>query len=214
MKKYRIGLFLPPENQYALFAQKINLHSQVLSSVTYKDEHHVLESAPNSAIDFLISSVSLYKNFGSKWNAALNGTEILLVDDDIETPTVSCLIPRPTFTLSEFENHLSLILMNIEAGFQFNGNKVKHEMNEVNSNFISPADCGLTPRELEVLDLNAKGLSKSIAAEVLGISPNTVKKHLNHCAVKLGCPVHELFQVIRCRYWCFFTKDKLAYFGK
>ncbi|MCB0482789.1 MAG: helix-turn-helix transcriptional regulator [Flavobacteriales bacterium] len=185
-----------------------------MSSVTYKDEHHVMESALNSEIDFLISSVSLYKNFGSKWRTALNGLEILLVDDDVEIPSVSCLIPCPTFTLSEFEAHLDLMLMNIEAGFQFNGNKVKHEMNEVNSNFISPADCGLTPRELEVLDLNAKGLPKSVAAEILGISPNTIKKHLNHCAAKLDCPVHELFQVIRCRYWCYFTKDELAYFGK
>jgi DNA-binding CsgD family transcriptional regulator len=45
---------------------------------------------------------------------------------------------------------------------------------------------GLTRRELEVLRLLAQGLSKPTMAEVLGISPNTVKRHVVNIFNKLG----------------------------
>ena len=45
---------------------------------------------------------------------------------------------------------------------------------------------GLTRRELEVLRLLAQGLSKPAMAEVLGISHNTVKRHVVNIFNKLG----------------------------
>ncbi|MDX6582993.1 MAG: two-component system, NarL family, nitrate/nitrite response regulator NarL [Solirubrobacterales bacterium] len=44
----------------------------------------------------------------------------------------------------------------------------------------------LTPRELEVLQLAAEGLSGPSAAERLGLSPATVKTHLSNIYAKLG----------------------------
>lgn len=49
-----------------------------------------------------------------------------------------------------------------------------------------PATCGLSPRELEVLDWVAAGKSDAQAAAILGISVRTVQKHLEHAYVKLG----------------------------
>jgi DNA-binding NarL/FixJ family response regulator len=44
----------------------------------------------------------------------------------------------------------------------------------------------LTPRELEVLDLLAEGLSNKAIAHRLGISDHTVKFHVNAVMGKLG----------------------------
>ncbi len=44
----------------------------------------------------------------------------------------------------------------------------------------------LTPRELEVLSWIAKGKTNRDIAEILGMSPRTVNKHLEHIFVKLG----------------------------
>jgi DNA-binding CsgD family transcriptional regulator len=45
----------------------------------------------------------------------------------------------------------------------------------------------LTARELEILELVSKGLTSGAAAHLLGISPRTVAKHLEHAYAKLGC---------------------------
>jgi DNA-binding CsgD family transcriptional regulator len=47
------------------------------------------------------------------------------------------------------------------------------------------ADHGLTARESDVLVLVARGRSNRDAAAILGISPRTVQKHLEHCFRKL-----------------------------
>ncbi len=44
----------------------------------------------------------------------------------------------------------------------------------------------LTPRELDVLSWVAKGKTNRDIAEILGMSPRTVNKHLEHIFVKLG----------------------------
>ena len=44
----------------------------------------------------------------------------------------------------------------------------------------------LTPRQLEVLRLAAKGLGNSEIGAVLGISPSTVKNHLDDAYSRLG----------------------------
>ena len=50
----------------------------------------------------------------------------------------------------------------------------------------SPAVESLTPREIEVLELVAEGLSNKAAAVRLGISDQTVKFHLTSISGKLG----------------------------
>jgi DNA-binding CsgD family transcriptional regulator len=52
----------------------------------------------------------------------------------------------------------------------------------------SAADCGLTPRELEVLRLVAVGHSNREVAEILFISVPTVKRHLSTILSKLALP--------------------------
>ncbi len=44
----------------------------------------------------------------------------------------------------------------------------------------------LTPRELEVLRWVCEGKSNSETGQILGCSPETVKKHLQHVYRKLG----------------------------
>ena len=48
------------------------------------------------------------------------------------------------------------------------------------------ASAALTPRETEVLSWIAKGKTNRDVAEILGMSPRTVNKHLEHVYEKLG----------------------------
>lgn len=48
------------------------------------------------------------------------------------------------------------------------------------------AQFSLTPREHDVLDWLAKGKTNRDIAEILGMSPRTVNKHLEHIFIKLG----------------------------
>ena len=52
--------------------------------------------------------------------------------------------------------------------------------------FQPQGEASLTKRKLEVLRLVAQGLSKPSIAKVLGISQNTVKRHVNNIFNKLG----------------------------
>jgi DNA-binding CsgD family transcriptional regulator len=47
-------------------------------------------------------------------------------------------------------------------------------------------DFGLTPRETEILDLVAEGKTNPEIAEILGIAPTTVRRHLENVYAKLG----------------------------
>lgn len=44
----------------------------------------------------------------------------------------------------------------------------------------------LTPREVEILDLVARGLSNVGIAASIGVSPHTVRNHLHSAYAKLG----------------------------
>jgi DNA-binding CsgD family transcriptional regulator len=46
----------------------------------------------------------------------------------------------------------------------------------------------LTPREREILELVARGLTNAQVAERLWLSTGTVRKHLNNIYAKLGVP--------------------------
>jgi DNA-binding CsgD family transcriptional regulator len=48
------------------------------------------------------------------------------------------------------------------------------------------ASAALTPRETEVLSWIAKGKTNRDVADILGMSPRTVNKHLEHVFEKLG----------------------------
>jgi DNA-binding NarL/FixJ family response regulator len=56
------------------------------------------------------------------------------------------------------------------------------------------ADSVLTTREVDTLELVRKGLTNKQIAQRLGISPNTVKKHLAHVFEKIG--VHKRRQTL------------------
>ena len=47
-------------------------------------------------------------------------------------------------------------------------------------------DCGLTPREVDVLRLVGRGLTNKQAARLLEVKPSTVRKHLENAFAKLG----------------------------
>lgn len=51
---------------------------------------------------------------------------------------------------------------------------------------VRSGERGLTPRELEVLKLVSKGCSNTEIADLLGMSPNTVKNHLKTIFEKIG----------------------------
>jgi two-component system nitrate/nitrite response regulator NarL len=53
---------------------------------------------------------------------------------------------------------------------------------------------GLTPRELEVLRLVATGANTRTAAERLGVSPATIRNHVQNLLGKLG--VHSRLQAV------------------
>ena len=51
---------------------------------------------------------------------------------------------------------------------------------------IDPSDRVLTPREQEIVHWQAAGKTNVDIARILGVSPRTVGKHLEHVYVKLG----------------------------
>lgn len=53
---------------------------------------------------------------------------------------------------------------------------------------MTPRSEPLTGREIQILALLADGLTNQQIAARLGRSPMTVKSHLAHVGVKLGCP--------------------------
>lgn len=58
----------------------------------------------------------------------------------------------------------------------------------------------LTPREAQVLALRARGLTSAAIGKQLGISANTVKKHMTAALLKLG--LHNAGQACYVVYGC------------
>ena len=54
---------------------------------------------------------------------------------------------------------------------------------------------GLTPREVQILELLATGLTATAIGHVCRISPRTVRKHLENIYAKLGC--HDRLMAVR-----------------
>ena len=59
----------------------------------------------------------------------------------------------------------------------------------------------LTPRETEVLSWLAKGKTNRDIADILGMSPRTVNKHLEHIFEKLGVETRSAAAVLAEKYW-------------
>ena len=62
-----------------------------------------------------------------------------------------------------------------------------------------PPAAGLTPREIQVLDLLSEGHDNQVIAHRLGVSPRTVEKHLEHAYTKLD--LHGTGRVAVARRW-------------
>jgi DNA-binding CsgD family transcriptional regulator len=75
---------------------------------------------------------------------------------------------------------------------------VTHANGNGNGNGNKPAVVGLSPRELEILELLAGGQSQKEIAATLVISPKTVGTHIQHLLAKLG--VHSRAQAVAAAY--------------
>lgn len=60
------------------------------------------------------------------------------------------------------------------------------ELTEEDANHMAAGLAGLTPRELEVIELASEGLSGPAIAERLVVSPGTVRTHFENIYAKLG----------------------------
>ena len=62
-----------------------------------------------------------------------------------------------------------------------------------------PSDIALTPREKQVMQLSADGLTSVEIAEKLGMSPRTVNQHVDNVADKLGTRnrAHTVAEIVR-----------------
>jgi DNA-binding CsgD family transcriptional regulator len=79
------------------------------------------------------------------------------------------------------------------------------DLTEMPTSLVEP----LTPREVEVLRLAATGLGAEPIAELLVVSPNTVKTHLAHAYGKLGA--HNRAEAISAGLqWGYLDRDGLA----
>jgi two-component system, NarL family, response regulator len=76
--------------------------------------------------------------------------------------------------------HLVEAIRAVHAGEKYIPNMVKAKLDE------RPAKSSLSPRELEILRLVAKGKSNKEIANYLSISDGTVKIHVNRILTKLG----------------------------
>jgi DNA-binding CsgD family transcriptional regulator len=63
------------------------------------------------------------------------------------------------------------------------------------------ATASLTPREAEVLSWVAKGKTNRDVGDILGLSPRTVNKHLEHVFEKLGVETRAAAAALASREW-------------
>jgi DNA-binding CsgD family transcriptional regulator len=84
-------------------------------------------------------------------------------------------LPPPAFSLRELADTARLLVLIIELGTR-----------NLAIATVLQAAFGLTPAEARVATLIGSGLSGPQAAQVLGVSPNTVKTHFARCFEKLG----------------------------
>jgi DNA-binding CsgD family transcriptional regulator len=84
-------------------------------------------------------------------------------------------LPPPAFSLWELSDSARLLVLVIEPGAR-----------NLAAATALQAAFGLTPAESRVATLIGSGLSGPQAAQVLGVSPTTVKTHLARCFEKLG----------------------------
>ena len=111
--------------------------------------------------------------------AVTNGTDTAPVADHVEGLTTGCALRVRHLGAVGLGERMLLLQLRSQRKSDRNGTA-----DAVASNRVMEAH--LTPRETEVLSWVAKGKTNRDVADILGMSPRTVNKHLEHVFEKLG----------------------------
>ena len=90
---------------------------------------------------------------------------------------------KPVEVLARMATHISTARMLLQRQSELD---VLQEEKATAADVVPLSDYQLTPREIDVLVWVAKGKTNRDIAEIVGMSPRTVNKHLEHIYVKLG----------------------------
>lgn len=113
---------------------------------------------------------------------------LALITDEDNTPTVlSALAQFPVYGLLLNESDTDMLLMalqTVSAGLIVIDPALSSYLSSATSIIEAPAE-NLTPRENEVLQLLAQGMTNKAIAHQLGITDHTIKFHVNAIMTKL-----------------------------
>ncbi len=112
----------------------------------------------------------------------------LLTDENDAPAVLSVLSQFPVFGLLLSENDVDMLVMALQTvagGLVVLDPMLSSYLTPVNTS-VEPLAEDLTPRENEVLQLLAQGLTNKGIAHQLGITDHTVKFHVNAIMTKLG----------------------------
>lgn len=114
---------------------------------------------------------------------------LALITDEDNTPTVlSALAQFPVFGLLLNESDTDMLLMalqTVSVGLIVIDPALSSYLSSATSIIEAPAE-NLTPRENEVLQLLAQGMTNKAIAHQLGITDHTIKFHVNAIMTKLN----------------------------
>jgi len=93
-------------------------------------------------------------------------------------------------------HEITLLLEEKNIGAGIAATVSAHSAAQHNGETVLPGSFHLTPRESDVLAWLGKGKTNRDIAEILGMSPRTVNKHLEHIFVKLGVETRSAAAVL------------------
>ena len=150
---------------------------------------HAIDAVSHAAISLRQDGVPLWQTKqATEWLAKYFATDVLANDGAVALPATlavwlkAALASQDTTTLvipqDEYSLHLTLSRRKHELLLLLEEKPIQES--------ATLDQYQLTPRETDVLVWVAKGKTNRDIAEILGMSPRTVNKHLEHIYVKLG----------------------------